>query len=74
LNCKEKFFISKDEFITGLALQGYETLKKLKSKIPALKDELKVKENFKKFYMFLFDYMKGTQKRLDVGKVNIKNY
>jgi hypothetical protein len=69
LGCKEKFFISKDEFILGLSLIGLDTIKKLKTKIPQLRDEIKNIDNFKAFYLFLFEYMKSNQKKIDIGKI-----
>jgi hypothetical protein len=53
-----------------LALLGVTSAKKIKEKISQIKDEIKEQDKFKKFYLFLFDYMKvSNQKKIDIGKL-----
>jgi DCN1-like protein 1/2 len=63
LNCKEQYELSENEWVTGFAKLGMETLSKMKQRIPKLKDEIKDDNEFTNFYIFCFNYMKQTKEQ-----------
>jgi len=60
-NCKRQFYISKEEFISGMEKLKCEKLVDLKDRMGSLRAELIVEEAFKQFYKFVFLYAKGTE-------------
>jgi hypothetical protein len=64
LKCETQFFITKNEFVNGLARLGMETMDKIQTKLPKLaKTELKDEQNFTDFYNFCFTYSKEPTQR-----------
>lgn len=59
LNCKTLWEISKDEFMNGFSINGCYSLKTIKEKIRQWKSELQKNDTlFRKFYNFVFDYLR----------------
>ncbi|OWF54470.1 DCN1-like protein 1 [Mizuhopecten yessoensis] len=58
---------TKEEFITGMADLGCDSVEKLKNKCPGLEQEIRDQNKFKDFYQFTFNYAKNPgQKGLDL--------
>ncbi|KAL0489378.1 hypothetical protein AKO1_010695 [Acrasis kona] len=66
LGCKKQYVITKEEFTTGMAKLGMETLDKIKTKLPSIDEvELKNKSDveFTDFYNFCFFYVKSPEQK-----------
>jgi len=59
LNCKTVWEISRNEFMNGFTIQGCCSLEQIKTKGKEWYSEIKSNDQqFKKFYNFVFDYLK----------------
>ena len=53
----------KTEFMTGMVAMGVDTIAKLRSKIPQLRNELKDARSFKELYLFVFGFSRDAGSR-----------
>lgn len=67
LKCKERYWMTEEEFIKNHAYLGLDSFAKIKKAIPLFKRELEDPKQFKDFYVFCFYYMKDPdQKRIAI--------
>jgi hypothetical protein len=59
LNAKKQYLFTKDEFVGGFMNEGCTTLDEIKAKLVVYRKLLVNHAEFKKFYVFVFDYSKG---------------
>jgi len=59
---KEQWEFHRDEFVGGWTGYGCATIEKMKSKLQEWRTEVAKSEVFKKFYYFVFDYLKEDRK------------
>jgi len=68
LNCENMGEITQKEFVNGFSKHGADSVSKLKKEFQKVKTKLKEETDFKKFYLWVFDFQKDSveRKTLDV--------
>jgi len=70
LNCQTMWQISRQEWMDGFSLVGCRTLQDIKEVAQKWKKEIAAdKEAFKTFYYFVFNYLRGQKKVLEIDTV-----
>ena len=55
---------SKAEFCEGMVLLGYDTIDKLRAKLPELEHEILERVKFEELYQFTFNYAKNSSQKV----------
>ena len=60
----EVYVSLKAEFCEGMVLLGYDTIDKLRAKLPELEHEILNGDKFKELYQFTFNYAKDSSQKV----------
>jgi len=71
LNCQVTWEISRQEWMDGFSLHGIHSMRQVTEKATQWKGELRNAEDFKQFYFFVFNYLRGEKKVLEMDSVEL---
>jgi hypothetical protein len=71
LNCQTTWEISRQEWMDGFSLHGCHNMRQITEKTTQWRNEIKNAEEFKSFYYFVFNYLRGEKKVLEMDSVEL---
>jgi hypothetical protein len=72
LNCGTMWEISRQEWMDGFSLYGCHTLKQVSEKAQQWKRDVRADDDeFQSFYFFVFNYLRGQKKILEMDSVEL---